>query len=342
MKGDHVVGRAVLHLLCFGSRSYDQVNDYGGRDGVGGLFSQLNFLAQEVLERMFIGTAPGASWHASTHLHGYGGGSLADHFHAIPCPAQPQLLSIAEALTVVVGAPRHLVVSHLLHALYRPRAVRRSSESSSGPIDLAMHVRRGDKITEERSGERIKIWDETALLEEVGKYIRNGTVLIASDDDAFSKSVAERLEGNGYTALRHGNDHQTFDAQNKSVEAALVCDASCVTPLLSLMQQFTRARTIILSTKSNLGSFLLSYWFAANNDETPGFVDLDKVVTSTATFSRQGRYFCVLPWGSRRGLCKSNQTTCDLPGFAQRAFCLPKSLNKGRGKGKSQNGGESG
>ena len=51
---------AVLHLLCFGT-TYDRVADYPGRNGVGGLFSQLNFLAQEVLERLYQGRTPAAT-----------------------------------------------------------------------------------------------------------------------------------------------------------------------------------------------------------------------------------------------------------------------------------------
>ena len=134
-------------------------------------------------------------------------------------------------------------------------------------------------------------------------------------------------------------------------------------------------RALMLSTKSNLGSFLLSWWFAANtargrsgsapgggteatataaggdDDPMPRLVDLDHAVTSTNTFSKQGRYFCSLPWGSRCGLCKGNQTSCELAAFAQRSFCAPAGAKadakagggKGRGaKGKGGGGGGGG
>lgn len=349
------VEHAVLHLLCFGTQTYDRVADYPGRNGVGGLFSQLHFLAQQVLERLYQGHTPAPTWHATVRLHGYGEGTLSDYFRPIPCPPLPPMTSLDDALATLVRAPRHQVVSHLLHALYTPRSLPSSmAKSPLAEVDLAMHVRRGDKITEQRPGERIIIWDEEALVQEAKKHIgagRQGTILVASDDDAFSRSVQRALENVGHAVIRHGNEQQKFDAQNRSVEAALVCSAACVAPLLSLVQQFSRARTLMISTKSNLGSFLLSWWFAANErngavmgkaggagDVMPGFVDLDRVVTSTATFSKQGRYFCVLPWGSRRGMCKSNQSTCDLPAFAQRSFCSPAGANRagnaGGAKGK--------
>ena len=335
---------AVLHLLCFGTTTYDRVADYPGRNGVGGLFSQLNFLAQEVLERLYQGRAPATTWHSATKLHGYGEGALADYFAPIHCPLQAPMASVDEAVAALAKAPRHQVVSHLLHALYTPRRslLMPSGSSSQQPqqLDLAMHVRRGDRITEQRPAEKIVIWDEPALLKEAAKHIplgKRGTILVASDDDAFSRSVARALEGAGHTAIRLGNDHQTFDAQNRSVEAARVCTAACVPPLISLVAHFSRARTLMLSTKSNLGSFLLSWWFAANVqdanvlDAMPGFVDLDHVVTSTSTFSKQRKYFCELQWGSRRGLCKSNQSTCELAAFAQRSFCAPAGSKAGGG-----------
>ena len=169
--------------------------------------------------------------------------------------------------------------------------------------------------------ERIREWSEEAIEAEVRKLAPpNGTVLVASDDDAFSRRVAARLRLAGYAVLRDGNEQERFDATNRSVEAALVCDASCVAPLLSLVQRFARARALMVSSKSNLGSFLLSSWFAANGDAMPTLVDLDGVVTESA-IAHQHRYFCELPWGSRRGLCRSNQTACDLPHMVQRAFC---------------------
>ena len=332
---------AVLHLLCFGTTTYDRVADYPGRNGVGGLFSQLNFLAQEVLERLYQGRTPAATWHSRTKLHGYGESPLSDYFAPVPCPAQAPMASVNDAVAALSKAPRHQVVSHLLHALYTPRSVSMLVASSPAQqLDLAMHVRRGDRITVQRQAEKIIIWDEAALLKEAARHIplgKRGTILVASDDDAFSRSVARALEDAGHTAIRLGNDHEAFDAQNRSVEAALVCTTACVPPLLSLVSHFSRARTLMLSTKSNLGSFLLSWWFAANVqdanvlDAMPGFVDLDHVVTSTSTFSKQRKYFCELQWGSRRGLCKSNQSTCELAAFTQRSFCAPAGSKAGGG-----------
>ena len=342
----------VLQLLCDErGAAYESVPDYPGRSGVGGLFSQLNYYAQEVFVRLHHGARPMPGWHTNTRLHGYGDAPLSTHFHAVPCgrgsrrsaglDADAAAFSRDGALAALAAAPRHLVVSHLLAALYRPRATRREldaarpagadmphdgasaggSPAGGGSIDLAMHVRRGDRLYVDRQAERIREWSEEAIEAEVRKLAPpNGTVLVASDDDAFSRRVAARLRLAGYAVLRDGNEQERFDATNRSVEAALVCDASCVAPLLSLVQRFARARALMVSSKSNLGSFLLSSWFAANGDAMPTLVDLDGVVTESA-IAHQHRYFCELPWGSRRGLCRSNQTACDLPHMVQRAFC---------------------
>ena len=323
------VSLAVRHLLCSSDvDTFEGVPDYTGRNGVGGLFSQLNYLAQEVLERLYKRQRPSASFHDNTLLHGYGSSSLSKYFHALPCSTHGIGVATADALATIERSPRHLVVSHLLHALYRPRldvdGIKQTMTSSigRGGIDLALHVRRGDKLTEFRAVDKIKIWDEDMIVEEVRRRLgRDGsTVLIASDDDAFTKMVCARLQSLGYNALRQGNENQRFDGKNHSVEAAQVCDGTCVPPLLSLVRLFSRAKFLAISSRSNIGSFLLSWWSAANGDAIPSFVDLDNGITPD-TLASQGRYFCSLPWGSRRGLCRGKQMMCDLPHLASRSFC---------------------
>lgn len=342
------VQQLVLQLLCDEqSPAYDAVPIYPGRNGVGGLFSQLNYLAQEVFSRLYRGYRPFPGWHANTRLRGYGSQSLDAFFHAIPCGRRrwdtETTVSRRDALRALAEAPRHLVVSHVLAALYRPRMARKDVDasvhaeattplegSSTTTIDLAMHVRRGDRLYVERQSERIREWSEDDIVLTARKRVRqNGTILVASDDSAFSRQVATRLRTSGYLVLRHHNDMERLDAQNRSIEAALVCGASCVPPLLSLVQLFSRARALMLSSKSNLGSFLLSWWFAANADQVPELFDLDGIVNEKV-LSGQHRYFCELPWGSRRGLCKSNQTACELSYMAQRSFC------RGSGSGHSR------
>ena len=350
------VHAAVLTVLCEATTTYERVQEYPGRGGVGGLFSQLNFLAQEVLLRTLKGQRPVADFHSRTILKGYGSAPLASHFHAIPCgrgqrrvesesgvappPATP---TVEEALATLRSASRYLLVSHLLSVLYRPRAAKDlealmpAAARPPSSVDLAIHVRRGDKFTEARPGEKIKLWDAASILEEVPKHVRpNGTVLIASDDDAFTLEVTERLASSGYFGLRHGNEQQKFDEQNRSIEAALVCDTSCVPPLLALKQSFSHARTLMVSTKSNLGSHLLSSWAASNADAAPGLIDLDNVVSAEAIKTRPGgKYFCELPWGSRRGLCRSSEATCDLPHMQGRSFCKGDAKSSGSGAGGS-------
>ena len=132
-------------------------------------------------------------------------------------------------------------------------------------------------------------------------------------------------------------------AANRSAEAAKVCGARCVVNLLGMLGPFGRADRLMLSSKSNLGGYLLSWWAAANR---PGhaadslgravpdaFFDLDRVLRKEAL---PRRYFCELPWGSRRGLCASGQGACDMPQFAPRSFCrgqLPRQAGGGDGVG---------
>ena len=327
---------ALMQILCHSSATYERVEEYPGRAGVGGLFSQLNFLAQRVYDHTMQGQRPAADFHARMKLMGYGGGPMTTHFHPVPCgrgsqhtAAAPSEQSVRNSLATLRAASRYLIVSHLLALLYRPRAAKEldafmpAEAHSIGSIDLAIHVRRGDKITEARPGEKIKVWDVEGILEEVPRNVApNGSVLIASDDDAFTQEVAHRLRALGYLALRQGNEQQRFDAQNRSIEAAQVCDATCVLPLLALKQLFSHSRRLMLSTKSNLGSHLLSSWAAANGDAAPALVDLDGSIRAGGIHvGPGGRYFCELPWGSRRGLCKATEKTCDLPHMAHRTFC---------------------
>ena len=304
---------ALLQVLCSANTTFE-VTELPGRGA--GLFAQLNYIAQQVTFHTLKGQRPAYDVHGSTRLKRYGNDLLSTHFLPIPCTHVKRHTDVKytmeEALAMLRSAPRYLVVSHICGLLYRPRATDDTAlqplARHFGSIDLAIHVRRGDKLYEPRKLERIKMWDVPAILDEVAKHVRpNGTVLIASDDDAFTREVNEQLSRLGYVSLRLGNDHQRFDKHNKSIEAALVCDATCVAPLLALKQAFARARMLMVSTRSNVGSHLLSCWGAANADAAPRFVDLDGDSSNISALMINGKYFCDLAYGSRCGMCNTSE-----------------------------------
>ena len=305
---------ALLQVLCSANTTYE-VTEFPGWGA--GLFAQLNYIAQQVTVRTLKGQRPAYDVHARTRLKRYGNDLLSNHFLPIPCTHVRHTdvkYTMEEALAMLRSAPRYLVVSHILGLLYRPRATNDLDTALQllarhfGSIDPAIHVRRGDKLSEKRYYERIKVWEVPAILDEVPKHVRpNGTVLIASDDDAFTREVNEQLSRLGYVSLRLGNDHQRFDTHNKSIEAARVCDATCVMPLLALNQAFARARMLMVSTRSNVGSHLLSCWGAANADAVPRFVDLDGGRSNISALMTNGKYFCDLAYGSRCGMCNSSE-----------------------------------
>eukprot|EP00966_Prymnesium_polylepis_P111543 2580164-Prymnesium_polylepis.1 len=125
-------------------------------------------------------------------------------------------------------------------------------------------------------------------------------VLLASDDNSFAIGVAAALEARlGVSVHRLQNDFEITSRQ----EAASVCNASCIPPLVTMMQSFARARRLMLNTRSNVGSSLLTYWPAANGDRMPTMFDMDEAITSSDL--EPDRYFCSLPHGSRKGLCSN-------------------------------------
>ena len=83
-------------------------------------------------------------------------------------------------------------------------------------------------------------------------------------------------------------------------------------------------RRLLVSSRSNLGGWLVSAWGGANHDgagrgggAVPPVFDMEEANLTRITAARlappDGRYFCDLAWGSRKGLCRSNESVCDLP-----------------------------
>lgn len=230
MPGAHsALDRALLLILCHSPLPYDPARERHflspGRAGVSGLFSQLNYLTQQILTRAYLGRGPVVGSLHALRLQGYGGSPMSEVFRPYSCGPPPADGEHAQALATVLGAPRHLVVSHLMHLTLRPHG--RHAPKGSGSFDLAIHVRRGDKLLDNRTQERIATWDEDGLFAAVTKEVgaTSGTsggsasVLVASDDDAFAASLSSRLRTAGYAVTTLGNDQAKFDAQKKQIEA---------------------------------------------------------------------------------------------------------------------------
>eukprot|EP00966_Prymnesium_polylepis_P100980 2338369-Prymnesium_polylepis.1 len=240
-------------------------------------------------------------------------------------------ISIDDASSTVRQTPRYFVAAALLRLLFMPVSTATLSSISTArsppdesldlPFDVAVHVRRGDRIWVERSVEKIEIWSEGAIASEVAKMVDtpSGRVLLASDDNAYAMRLAATLGSAGFRVVTIRNDAEAFVAgTNRSVEAAKVCGEECVPPLLATMGAFARAPRLLLSSKSNFGGYLISWWGAINKGKIPTITDLDRVLKPGML---PVRYFCELPWGSRHGFCSGGQTACDLLQFRDRNFC---------------------
>ena len=74
----------------------------------------------------------------------------------------------------------------------------------------------------------------------------------------------------------------------------------------ALLSEGKKFRAVVLS-KSNMGSYMLTQWGALNHATLgPPLVDMDAKVHKGQLL--KGRHFCSLSWGSRHGMCESNQT----------------------------------
>ena len=250
----------------------------------------------------------------------------------IAIPNEEQLVALAVGCIRDLRAKRHAEHSHA-SALLPPTMPRLAST----PVAPAVaHTRLPPSLT--------------AMLN------RSIRVLVASDDAAFAISLAARLRalrglgqepievsiessgshagggvnwgggGGGEATAISMMNHTSAATSPPTAREHASCDASCVPPLLATLEGFARAASLVLSTGSNMGSFLLASWPAHNGDQIPIFVDTDQRVapadlggitsgkpasdehTNAATSTRLGeRFFCQLELGSRAGLCDSTE-----------------------------------
>lgn len=304
--------RHILQVLCHGRPLLTALNSTPANVAQAGLFSQLNFIAQVLLEALLRGErpAPGVLYQR-TRLVGYGGEALGAYFQPFSCADAAPDEGYLSALAAIRSARRHQLVSRFIHIVFQSTDPPSATEPR-GTYDVALHVRRGDKLTEPVREEQVVIWKERDLAEHVRAQLPSGDrvwhALLASDDNGYAQRLAAMLQQRGAQVHVIRNDREVFAPDNSSLGAAWrECDKACVAPLLALARRFSAAKLLMLGSRSNLGTWALSWWPAANGDSDPSFVDLDARVWGPQ-FSKHGKYFCTLHWGSRRGLCKSNET----------------------------------
>ena len=311
--------KALLQILCHGRPAYD--HGYVGW-GTPGLFSMLNSAADELLMHVYRGERPRdvRQFYEGTRVLGYGQAALAAYFAPWSCDgvAPPDDGDVTTwAVPTLLKKSRYVVASRLLHQLYRPRADVLGAQPASSRYAVAVHLRRGDKLLEQRHAERIQIWNDSLLVPAVARLIREGdknggaaaasgrpVVLLASDDNSFAMEMEASLRRQlpHIDVVRPTNEH---DAGPRA--PFFTCTAACIPPLQRLAADFASSRAMMISSKSNMGSFMLSYWGAANHDAVPTFIDMDGKVQRGQLL--RGRHFCALSWGSRRGMCDTNRTT---------------------------------
>ena len=283
----------------------------------------LNCVADELLAHVYRGERPHdpAMFYSKTTLIGYGNVSLASQFTPWPCAQaslEPARDPVTWAVPLLLSASRYTVASHLLQLMYQPRnSYRPIRPFVPHPYVLAMHVRRGDKLTERRNSERIQVWDEDQLTAAAAPLIKaklgsspskKPVVLLASDDNKFAAKLEARLRSTlSVEVERLRNDHDKGTAAPGDA-----CDETCIPSLQELADSFAHASSLMISTKSNMGSFLLTWWGASNGGGAPLLVDMDAKVTKGQF--QKGKHFCALAWGSRHGMCESNRTTVSRPG----------------------------
>ena len=330
--------QAIVSLLCTpGAGSYEMLPETTGRDAkkpqVVGLFAQLNMLLQFVLRGLYAGVGPRHLDDIyNTQLLGYGSEPIGKHFAPSFACTMRSCLPRMRAVATIKGAPRYTTVSTLLHLLLSPRSL---VELHSVKYDLAIHVRRGDRLWVSRSVERIAVWTSEDIAVHAAQMLQaasNSTpatlqrVLLASDDNTFSAETEKKLRTRGFAVDVLSNDAEAFDSRNRSIEAAKVCGSACVAPLIEMARRFSQASQLLLSSKSNLGGFLLSSWGAAHSDgmsSVGGLLkvavyDLDRMLKPNEL---PEKYFCELEWGSRHGMCRPAESACDQTQFRERNFC---------------------
>ena len=207
---------ALLVLLCRDATVH-KATLLKQRNAFAGLFAQINWLLHQILELLLDGVSgsPRGLLRAfyEMRLWGYGGDPIGRHLQpAAACPAGSiNASTVAWASERLRESPRYFVASHLARLLVQPKD---TSIAKSGRFALAIHIRRGDKLTATSGRERIEPRKEGQWASEALQSLRDlanitsprrtlgmpadwqpphgGRVLIASDDEAFAASGQAR------------------------------------------------------------------------------------------------------------------------------------------------------
>lgn len=314
-----------------------------------GLFAQINGHLNNLLWAVLQGNgAGGMREFYAMPLNRYGRETFGEHLQpALPCPETDTSASeLTWATRTLQDAPRYLVASHLMRLVVKPR----QQLLEPAPSALAMHIRRGDKLTAV-GRERITLLQEGQLAHEALRSLRElthvnstrerlmpvdwvpphaGRVLIATDNEAFGAAVAHRLRRleprltprnamPNYSRPFSINLEYPYRMPRSGglfPEHWEDCSSACVAPLLWMAEQFLHASSLIFSSRSNVGVYILTAWGAANSDTIPHFRDMDGRV-HPADLLDGHVYFCHLGWGALSGLCTSKER------FSHNQTCLP-------------------
>ena len=240
-----------------------------------------------------------------------------------------------ESIERLGRVPGYLLRSHLLSLLFQLRAsVEVASKAPGSGIRryaLAIHMRRTDKLTDSRAFEKIRVWDAPTIVAQALSVLRleqhrgpPPPVLLASDDNDFSRSVGRTLTERGANVTILLADEPMWHLRGLTSEDAhwsyIGCGVGCVASLFKLVGGFMRADHLLISTQSNLGSFLLNAWPAANADRMPTFTDMDGKLEPTQL--RPDRFMCSFD----RKPDRTDRGVCDRPPALRPLLrgCLPK------------------
>jgi len=265
----------------------------------------------------------------------------------------------------------------------RPHMLGSSRLSRDFAFDIGIHVRRGDRNYNRTAvGHNVPMWDdlwdanewgEARVADLAASMVKRGrlssmarrapSAFVASDDDDYARRLEIELEARGIKSFVAASEDLVARLDGRDMNSALsyidkkgakpsaahimavaVCNESCVPPLLELMERMVHSKQLLVNMRSNVGSFAVASWGAANGDQTPKVADMGGELTSWPKQMRGGpaidqtahedlgrlpaTYLCDPGWGGRRGWCTSNETWCSRALLAIRTKAMQRPTEK--------------
>lgn len=265
------------------------------------------------------------------------------------CPADVAAEDKAMALAARTAAMRRLihnssryaVTGVFFEALYSPNgwlgarideldAALARSFGSGGGAELAVHVRRGDKLKERLAQEAITLLSplEIAALVNTTASARGlQRVAVLAEPPFNVTELAELLDLRRAAVLDSTQMafpvYTSVDAASSRRLLMAVVDPDAFLPapptedggwaqrepgafLFATLWSLSRARSIVINSKSNLGGLLAALAVVRSQGGgapggPPDIADMDGALETSELAA--GRYFCRVDWGPRRGLC---------------------------------------